>query len=116
MLIKEHPLEVWRIDGMRFSMSDHDPERSLTLANRIEPGVAQLQLILDGEDIYEVWTLDSQTRRRASRYGIVMGVDGRRVEQALAFSSSGRPRKFVRSGSRGDGWKRAGGMCCPLLR
>jgi len=50
VLIKEHPLEVWRIDGMRFSMSDHDPERSLTLANRIEPGVAQLQLILDGED------------------------------------------------------------------
>ncbi len=54
VLIQEHPREVWRITGMRFNTADHDIAR----ANRIEPSDAQLKLILDGGDIYEVWTLD----------------------------------------------------------
>jgi hypothetical protein len=54
VLIQEHPREVWRISGMRFNTPDHD----ITQANRIEPGDGQLKLILDGGDIWEVWTLD----------------------------------------------------------
>lgn len=54
VLIQEHPREVWRISGMRFNSPDHD----ITQANRIEPGDGQLKLILDGGDIWEVWTLD----------------------------------------------------------
>ncbi len=54
VLIQEHPLEVWRINGMQFNTPDHDISR----ANRIEPGDAQLKLILDGGEVWEVWTLD----------------------------------------------------------
>jgi hypothetical protein len=54
ILVQEHPLEVWRITGMRFKSSDIEIEG----ANRIEPSDGRLQLILDGGDVYEGWTLD----------------------------------------------------------
>lgn len=60
-LIKEHPLQVWRIDGMRFAKSDSE---SITSANRIEPSNGQLKLILTGGDIYEIWTLDFTNRKK----------------------------------------------------
>lgn len=55
VLIKEHPLQVWRINGMRFDQSGCE---SITFANRIEPSNGQLKLILTGGEIYEIWTLD----------------------------------------------------------
>ena len=55
VIIKEHPLEVWRLDGMRFAESSSD---SITFANRIELGDGKLKLILDGGEIHEIWTLD----------------------------------------------------------
>jgi len=55
VLIKEYPLEVWRIDDMRFAESACE---SITFANRIEPSDGQLKLILDGGEIHEIWTLN----------------------------------------------------------
>jgi len=69
VIIREHPLEVWKIDGLRFTVSDHDPKmrtsgESITNANRIEPATGQLKLILDGGEIYETWTLDFTDRKK----------------------------------------------------
>jgi hypothetical protein len=69
VIINEHPLEVWKIDGMRFTVSDHAPNmqasgQSITNANRIVPADRQLQLILDGGEIHEIWTLDFTDRKK----------------------------------------------------
>ena len=69
VIVKEHPLEVWRLDGMRFTVSDHEPNsrasgESITYANRIEPADRKLKLILDGGEIYEIWTLDFTDRKK----------------------------------------------------
>jgi len=53
VLVQEHPLEVYRISGMKFSA-----EGDIAMANRIKPSERRLQLILDGGEVYEIWTLD----------------------------------------------------------
>ena len=63
VIIQEHPLEVWKIDGMRFTVSDHAlnvqaSDESIANANRLAPADKQLKLILDGGEIHETWTLD----------------------------------------------------------
>lgn len=54
ILVQEHPLEVYRISGMRFKSAEGD----ITMANRLKPSERRLQLILDGGEVYEIWTLD----------------------------------------------------------
>ncbi len=63
VIIREHPLEVWKIEGIRFSLPDQGAKKppsdeAIGHANRIVPAVGQLLLILTGGEIHETWTLD----------------------------------------------------------